>query len=102
MDAPNSKIESFLSLYVDFGLTLQLEKQIQKSGYINCSKQISGILVCPLFKAIQPPWCPSCGGKLHYVLEKNIINYEPFPGLNQNCPIVKEWIGKKLLIPSKQ
>jgi hypothetical protein len=93
-------IESMLSLYVDHSLASQMEKLLEKyskTSMCEMEKDSSGFLFCPLFGAIQPPWCPICNGKVHFKIAKNLITYMPSKGLNEACPIIKEWLGEKTI-----
>jgi hypothetical protein len=96
-------VEAMLSFYVDWDLARKVEEPVKrylKACAVGEEKPVHDMLVCPLFNAIQPPWCPGCSGKLKYALEKGAIRYEPGEGLNQNCPIIKEWIGEKNPLPN--
>jgi hypothetical protein len=100
----NSEVEAMLSFYVDWGLAQKMEGPVEKheeARAIGEEKPAKKTLTCPLFGAVQPPWCPGCSGRLKYTLEKGVIMYEADDGLNQNCPIIKEWLGEKNLRPSK-
>jgi hypothetical protein len=102
-DGPNvtdSEVEALLSFFVDSGLARNVEEPMIKyleACAVGEEKPKRDVLTCPLKGAIQPPWCPGCSGKLEYALERRAIRYEADEGLNQNCPIIKEWLGEKKL-----
>jgi hypothetical protein len=94
----NSEIESALSFYADFKLTLQaqsLMKEYLKSTGPKEKRAVSGCITCPLKGAVQPPWCPDCSGELKIEIKGYVMNYERTTNVNDECPIVKEWLGEK-------
>jgi hypothetical protein len=82
----DKEIGNILSFYVDYGIYNQI-KNIEEEKIVNC----------PLKNNKQYPYCENCDGKIKITIEKNKIIYEPI-GLNEKCPIIKEWIGEKELL----
>jgi hypothetical protein len=93
-------VEVMLSFYVDSCLASKIEGRIatyRETCAVGEEKPRHGVLSCPLFRATQPPWCPCCEGEIFYEITRGVLRYEPAKGLNQSCPIIKEWLGEKNL-----